>query len=293
MTGTKTIDIDLRRNLVAIYRAELTRLRYDVSGIDDDAELMRVYFGVCRRLISPQPRQILKAKDFLCSAEHNAALTQIEQLTHDGGDLAPYLSKTIMDLNYNDALLNDWGIHHLHLGTKVESDGFVERDGPLLFCRFEDKDAYFIAILPHGSWSKQKLVKTIHENWPAQIDRYLARGIKGVKPNRLSDDDIAALRKANINCFIELEDGSIYLPIGSGTVSSGKNLLDVRQADMCLNWAERMQRKIIDDFPAIEERARARGIQLPDPAVFEMRIWQEGFWAVETSSAYGLVLGTP
>ena len=293
MTGTRIIDIDLRRDLVAIYRAELVRVGYTVPEIDDDAELLRVYFGVCRRLVPSQPRQILKAKGFQCSPEHYAALTQIEQLIQDGGDITPYLSRSIKKVKYNDALLNDWGIHHLHLGTDLQSDGFVNRDGPLLFCRFDNKHAYFITILPHGSWAKQKLVKTIHDNWPAQIDRYRASGIKGVTPNRLSDDDIAALRKVTVSGFIELEDGPVYLPIGGGTVSSGKNILDVRQADMCLDWAERMQRKIIDDFPEIEARARERGVLFPEPAVLKMVIAEGSFWAVEMGSAYGLLLESP
>lgn len=290
MTASATVDIDLRRDLVGIYRAELDRLGYDVRGISGDEELLRAYFGVCRRLVFPQPRQILKSKSFTCCPKHHDALAQIEQIIHEGGDITPYLSKNIKRLNYNDAMLNDWGIHHLHFGIRIERDGFVDRTDMLLYCRFEEGYAYFIAVLPHGSWAKQKLVKTIHENWPALIDRYRIRGVIG---ERITDEEIKALRKVNVNLFVEIEDGVAYLPIGGGTLSSGENILDVRQADVCFRWADRMQQKIIDDYPNIEERARDRGIVFSDPAVFEMRMWQESFWAVEISSAYGLLLGTP
>jgi hypothetical protein len=44
-------------------------------------------------------------------------------------------------------MLNDWGIHHLHLGTKISKNtGFVERTGPLLFVKFEKNVAYFIGV---------------------------------------------------------------------------------------------------------------------------------------------------
>ena len=35
-----------------------------------------------------------------------------------------------------DLLLNNWGVHHLHISSIVEPDGFVKRDGPLLFVSF-------------------------------------------------------------------------------------------------------------------------------------------------------------
>ena len=188
MTGSAAVDIDLRRDLVEIYRAELDRLGYDVRDISGDEELLRAYFGVCRRLVFPQPRQILKSKSFSCSPKYHDALAQIEQIVREGGDLSPYLSKKIRDLEYNDDLLNDWGIHHLHLGASIEQDGFVGRTGPLLHCRFEEKYAYLIDVLPHGSWTKQKLIQAMHENWPDSLAQFRARGVKG---DKLTDKEIS------------------------------------------------------------------------------------------------------
>ena len=115
MPEQHTIDIDLRRDLVTFFRTKLVRLGYNVVDVTDDHELVCGYFGVCRRLISLEPRHILKSKNFSCIPEHRNALTEIEQLILDGGDLSPYLSKKIANFNYNDPLLNDWGIHHLTL----------------------------------------------------------------------------------------------------------------------------------------------------------------------------------
>ena len=293
MTATRTIDIDLRRDLVGIYRDELIRLGYEVCSLDDDTELIRAYFGVCRRLVLPKPRRVLKSINFKCPAKHREALSRIERIVHDGGDLTPYLSTKIKSLDYNDGLLNDWGIHHLHLGERTEPNGFVTRTGPLLYCRFEGKLAYFIAVLRHGSWAKQVLVNTIHENWPDLIDRYRARGVIGVSGDRLSDEDIATLRTANVGYLLELDDGTIYLPIGGGTVSSGENVRDIIQADKRLKWAEQMQQRIVERFTEIEKRARDRDIVFDDPAVFELRFIEEMFCAVEVSSNYVLTLGDP
>ena len=60
-----------------------------------------------------------------------AKIRKGEDLTH--------LSKRITDLDYNDALLNDCGIHHLHLGIDVDDSGFDTRIGPLLFVHFDSR----------------------------------------------------------------------------------------------------------------------------------------------------------
>lgn len=50
----------------------------------------------------------------------------------NGDDVTPHLSSNILNDTYEDYLLNDWGIHHFHLGQNI-SDGFAGRTGPLLF----------------------------------------------------------------------------------------------------------------------------------------------------------------
>ena len=64
-----------------------------------------------------------------------------------------HLSRKIVDLDYDDDLLNDWDIYHLHLGTNLHIDGFVKRTGPMLFVRFNEQNAYFKNVMGHGSWT--------------------------------------------------------------------------------------------------------------------------------------------
>ena len=82
--------------------------------------------------------------------------------------------------SFNDALLNDWGIHHVHLGTTIDSDGFVTRTEPVLFARFDSANAYLIDVLPHGSWSLQRLVKDLYDNWSASIKHFRINGVLGL-----------------------------------------------------------------------------------------------------------------
>lgn len=293
MPQQHTIDIDLRRDLVTFFRAELVRLGYNVVDVTDDHELVCGYFGVRRRLISLEPRHILKSKNFSCIPEHRNALTEIEQLILYGGNLTPYLSRRIKKFNYNDLLLNDWGIHHLHLGTEMDPDGFINRTDigrPLLYCHFAGDYAYFIDILPHGSWTSQKLITTMHDNWPELLSSFR---INGVTKTRLSDEEIKELRRKKINYFIDMDDGTTYSPPGGGNTSAGTNILDVMRANHDLDWVSRMQQKIIEEFPEIENRARERGISFGEPPRFELHLIGETFCAVESYSGYNLPLSYP
>ena len=224
MSEGRTVEMDLYKDFVAFLRSELTQLGYVGTDEPDDKDLPRIYFDVCKRLVSPNPRRIHKAKSFSCPDEFRNALVTIERKIKIGESILPHLSTKIRDLYYNDAMLNDWGIHHLHLGDTLESKGFIGRTGPLLYCRFESDDVYFIGILPHGNWTTQTLLTTTYENWPEILERYRVRGVKG---SRLSDEQIKELRRKNCNYCLELSDGKTYAPPGGGTVGSGSNAFSV------------------------------------------------------------------
>ena len=280
----RTIQIDFPRDLVAFCRSKLISLGYCTGDIADDHKLICVYLGVCRRLVSCEPRQIFKSKDFSCAPEYSDALAKIESIIQSGGNVIPYLSRKIRKRDYNDSLLNDWGIHHLHLGTQVRSDGFIERTSSLLYCRFLEESAYFINILQHSNWECQKLLTILHENWPEMLSKFRINGIAG---DQLSDEEIKELREKNVNYFLTMEDGTTYAPPGGGHMSSGSNARDVVNADYLLHWAEEGQKKLINDFPGVEARARERGFFFSDPVVFKLENKGGIFWAVEmTGSGY-------
>jgi hypothetical protein len=135
----------------------------------DVVALGELYFNARRRMVSATPRNVKVASGFSCPAPHQAALTAIQALASTGGDLLPHLSRSLKKGDYDDALLNDWGIHHLHLSTNKDPDGFVSRTKELLFARSTDDAMYCIAVLPHGAWSNQAFVQALHDNWPATL----------------------------------------------------------------------------------------------------------------------------
>jgi hypothetical protein len=115
-----------------------------ISGQDgihlaDPTNLERVlfsYFSVQRRPIEPRPREVKWSRELLAKTltdVERQAVAIIERQAKEGVNLTPRLSQSILDAEFNDGLLDDWGIHHLHLSDRVQANGFVERDGRLLF----------------------------------------------------------------------------------------------------------------------------------------------------------------
>ena len=287
MSEGRTVQIDLRADLIAFFRSELTRIGYVGVSEHGDSDLPRIYFDVCRRLVTPEPRKVHKAKDFSCPSEFRNTLATIERKIENGDDIHPHLSKKLRVLTYNDALLNDWGIQHLHLGARIESDGFIERTGPLLYCKFEHDDAYLIDVLPHGSWTTQTLLTTVHENWPEVLQRFRLHGVRGT---RISDQELKELRRKNCNYCLEMADGTTYAPPGGGVVGTGSNVFSMFATSQYFHLIRSEQDGIIENIDEIASAASRQGVELPDPAVFELHLLDGKFHAVEKDSRVAICL---
>ena len=149
--GQPDIIIGLYCDWIEILRDIMRRDGYKVKPKDTQFEMAVKFFNLKLREISPEPRIVYKAKAFTCDAKLQKAIDEIERKASSGESLTPHLSKFYLDPDYNDSLLNDWGLHHLHLSTKVGPTGFTERTGPLLFAHVLPGAFYMVAVLPHGS----------------------------------------------------------------------------------------------------------------------------------------------
>jgi hypothetical protein len=211
--------LDLFADWIEIAKLELQNEGYQTDGLDDD-KLSILYFALQKKLIKAMPRNIIKSDVFNCPAELEAGLNLLEEKIKNGDDLRANLSRKLKNLSDQDGLLFDWGIHHLHLGTEMESDGFIKRTGPLLYARFDNENAYFINVLNHGGWTTQELLKTIDRNWSTSIEAYRLKGVVGVE-KIFNDDDVKHLRNAQINTLLEIEEGVVYMGPGGGLAASG------------------------------------------------------------------------
>ena len=179
--------MNLYRDLADAIRRELESDGYDVASVKgDDEATVRLHARLSRRDIVKRQRKVLKAGDFDPS-NHECGIAKLESAIRNGDNLAPYMSKAIVDIDAQDSLLDHWGIYHFHLGTELEENGkFVRRTRDILLCRIDDTHAYFIKVLPHGRnvsapWYRKDLIEFVHTNWPESIRHALATGVTGVR----------------------------------------------------------------------------------------------------------------
>ena len=282
--------IDLWRDIVSGCEADLTQRGHSVADLDD-WHCVRTFLNAERRRFPARPRQVYKSRQFTCPSAHSQALADIEGKIQAGEDLAPYLSRRTGNPRDSDALLNHWGIFHLHLGTTMEDDGFVARTNHLLFCKFTHQGAYLIDVHPHqDAWPRTEMMRIIHDNWPETIAHWRARGVTG---DSLSDSKVAKLRASNLNHVLKMPDGVVYFAPGGGTTSAGSNPVDTLVVDCLKDWSARESQRIIDDWSHIRDRVRAEEVDFVEPVNFVL--WYDGaeYRALEAVQRFSIDLLQP
>jgi hypothetical protein len=198
-----------------------------------------------RRRIPPTPRTVLWSNELRGRPWVGSEQMDVDRVAAElkrGLDVTPRLSRsvrksvreTVQDGSY-DGLLTDWGIHHLHVGSKVEQDGFVERGNALLFVFVKDDAVHLLDLRDHKSFTNHQLFQIIHDNWPAAIAEWRA---PGAVPGSLSPKHDPSWRRRTrerLNVGTEAADGTIYLPPGGGVMLSGHSSEADHQACAVLN----------------------------------------------------------
>ena len=250
-----TLVANFRADLQATARQHLTAdWGPEVARISDD-DVLIAYFDALRRRPAMRPRKIWLADDFTCPPEYQAGWEQLQKKVADGEDLRPHLSKGHARLGKLDGLLNEWNVHHLHLGTAPSSrdPSLIERSGPVLFARITGYDFYAINVYTHGNWEQMSVLESLHRNWPDTIKSYRIRGIQG---EPLTEEQRRNLRKVNMQTATTTADGTVYMAIGGGVASSGTSAEAVRRADMLWSDAEQLLIAVQDQLekflPALE-----------------------------------------
>lgn len=237
MNKTETkLEINFGNDLKRMLLQQLRAGGYRFNTKDSVHEIARQYFNVLFREISAQPRKVHVSKKLLSSlptGDLRIAFDTIISNAKSGSLLNKYLSTELLNPSYKDALLYDWCIHHLHLGTKPDlgDPRFIERTNELLYVRVEDEDFYCIDILDHNpidGFANQGMVQIVHDNWPHLINRFALNAAK-VSPN-LTNEEIYKVRAVGATACVTVADGTIYIPSGGGYASDGSSITVTRNA---------------------------------------------------------------
>ena len=283
MTSRYEVEINFLADGSDFLRSQLRAMRYSASETESPEQISLKYFNLLKRLIPSYPRQVLVSNKFSCPVELEMGLEIIKKKIRNGEDLRPHLSRRIQNLDYNDPLLNDWGIHHLHLGTTLDASGFITRTGPVLFARFDNERAFLINVMEHANWSKQEFIRILHENWPDSIRSFRLDRIWKLTYVP-SDTDIKDLRQAKIQTFVQLEEGIVYAPLGGGYDRSGRSSDARIQSNCWMKTLENWEKWVRDNYLLLVEQAKHEGVTFGSKLKFRLMINDPKVYALEEAS---------
>lgn len=230
-----SIHLDLKSDLNIIVHKFLQHRGFPTDTLAKCADdLLLLYFKDLQLAISQKPRKVLYSSQFKCPPNYELALNEFVQKVEQGQDLSGFMSKRVKNnLNYNDSLLNDWGIYHFHLTRRFNSDGSAKRSNYQLFACCDDSTMYFIQIYPHHKdnlYSQKELLAIIKNNWS-----YLLCPLNELSMcEEITDAERENLRRNHCLTLTEL-DGKVYFPRGGGYASDGSSIWAVRHRDYYIN----------------------------------------------------------
>lgn len=247
-------------------------------------EMLVWFFNWLSRIPHPHPRQVFRSQEYTfrrLSTREQVYLARLEDLIESGEYLAPHLSRGIIsgyDGDRNpaqkknllrkkslDLLLNDWGVHHLHLPDVLDSDGFVRRDRSvdedlLLFVMFRDRQAFLLDVLPHGVWSDDRLVEIAVKNWPD------ARLFVELHAFGLSESCSAAdkkkLRAVGVTSAIQIGD-KVYMPPKGGISTAGTGAAAAIKANSLRSELLKVEKGLTDDPAYLRPQIERLGHSFP------------------------------
>jgi hypothetical protein len=269
-----------------------------MNGLDAHGALV-VYYNWSSRLVRPQPRMAYKSRAFdqnQLTAQRASDLALIIADIEEGRLLTKYLSRDILRAPVGmpeskrrpdlDMLLNDWGIHHLHISSAVEADGFVKRDGPLLFVSFTAEAAYLIDIMKHGDWCRDHVLEVLASEWPDEGVIYEMK--TSAVPNLITEKQRANLRGNGYNAAFAF-DGRTFVPRGlmmtGGTTMEG--WLFARDLLHRINALEKAFTENPHGCAAIFEQYNST---LPDKPEFAFAVRDDGPGILEKKSGTWIAL---
>lgn len=284
-----TVDVDFCGDWADLLRKELNIMGCSAEMTDSPLEVYIKYYNSLLRQPSARPRKVLKSKEFTCPVNCQLGLNTLEEKVKKGEDIRPYLHHKLSNSDYQDGLLNDWGIHHFHLGEIDKQNGKVIRTGPLLYALVKDDYFYMINIMGHNDFSRQRLVDIVYSNWPNVVEDQEIKGAFGLD-YVCNDDEVSKLRNNGISTLTMRSDGTVHLPIGGGITTSKASVNVVRQSKKCLQALMAAERLLKRDAGEIAQSAIARGYAVGGKLSFVLRMEDNLFFGVEKSSGFAVHL---
>ncbi len=271
---------DFFTDWVNFARDELIAFGIDVPNDASDDDILYAYFTTHKRIIVPCPRSIEYSSVFNIpptpsgSPDYQQGFDQLKDKIVKGEVLTPHLSRQIYKFGKQDSMLNDWGIHHFHLGSQPDPrrPNLIQGTKDVIFAFITDNLCFMINVYDHNNWTEREVIKIIHDEKSELLDKYKLKGVSGIHPKDITNEEHAQLRKKGANILLDFGDG-VYMPPGGGQATSGHSIEIIRASDVVKHkcrqldrWLVSQEQNLVNDFKAINT-----GVNIPAEIEFHLR----------------------
>lgn len=238
------------------------------------------------KIIKPVPRLVYRSKEITSRRipmENRRALAYIENKIRSGADITFHQSKDVLNPEFNDLLLNDWVIHHLHLSDtkKQKNQRFYDRTKYVLFAIFGANQAFLIDIRTHGPngephvFAKKELLEIIDRNWPEILKGYVHEEITALLHDP-TDEQVDKFRKNGISFGMTEVNGKVIMNPGIGITTGGNNLHVVKRANEIIRYLQGSLMEIDKDEEGMRRELSERaGFEIKE---LDIRIHRQKTW---------------
>jgi len=282
------IEADFYQDLIHWCSKQLAAAGYRCKVDPESPDLpVLQYFNVQGNVLPAQPRRVKRASSLRCPVIHRTGLARLLRKARRGDLLLPHASRSIMNADFGDSMLNDWGIHHFHLGTALCQDGFVGRTSALLFAFVSDDAFHCIDVLDHkdacglSNFAEQQLLEVVHAHWPGLLADAIPPGAQG---EPFEKETLAALRQGGFATLTVMADGTTYATPGGGFVSSKHSMRARHRADRLLDVVHAAENELRAKIGDLAATADLVGKPLPPEPTFELMFRDGWVCAVERTA---------
>ena len=209
-------------NDIASYcEKKLLLLGYTLNN-KSDRDIIYIFMNHHHRRIKTKPRSLYFSRELKNSIpdKYKSNFNLLCKKIKEGASLQEHQSRKINRL-YNDSLLNDWFIHHFHLGNKLDKNGLIEGTEHILMAMVFDDSFYAIKVYTHGEWANQEIIKIAYNNWPSMFKEKFYTYDYSHPP--LTDSEVVEYRNKHIICPVVMDDGSRHWT-GGGYMVNGESM---------------------------------------------------------------------
>jgi hypothetical protein len=266
----------------------------------DDMACSYAFFESKWRRISKVPRRVELAPEFQVPEQHTTGFNMLRARFEAGDDLAPNMSRTIFDAAKKDLFLNDWGIHHFHLGAgpHTKKPGFLRGTKELALAWVAEDAVYFIKIGSHGqdvgnaTWGDLEILDIVDRRWPRLLDPYDPGGAwlpddDDGQPKPTADEVVMMRRFTTLK---KLTSGRLVLPPGGGNTMSGNSFQALRTHNRILTNIQAAHERAAGNVEAFLGRCALVGRPMHRPIHMHLRFDEEWNVRVEAIDADGTSL---